>query len=153
MISFDNFIFLQSVLFELQHGWFLCYNHFFVVAFYFDHWTLHNDILIIVSKYIFIGLQMAGFCVTIMILFVSNLSFKPSPLLHLKDLSLNLAALPIQTLHELLLCIEWSSKMEVKWRWYNGHNSESVMEMNDIFKTQHTPQLKLLHVLMQYILH
>ena len=32
----------------------------------------------------------------------------------------------------------------VKWRWYNGHNSENVMEMNDIFKTQHTPQLKLL---------
>ena len=24
----------------------------------------------------------------------------------------------------------------MKWRWYNGHNSESVMEMNDIFKTQ-----------------
>ena len=58
MISFDNFIFLQSVSLELQHGWFLCYNHFFfIVAFYFDLWTLHNDILIIVAKYIFIGLH------------------------------------------------------------------------------------------------
>ena len=72
MISFDNFILLQSLLVELQHGWFLCFNHIFL-----SHSILIFELCIMIiwlllqSKFL-LDCIMVGSCVTTMIVFVSN---------------------------------------------------------------------------------
>ena len=72
MISFDNFILLQSVLLELQHGWFLCYNHILLL-----HSILTFDLCIMIIWFLLQSISlldciMASSYVTTMIVFVSN---------------------------------------------------------------------------------
>ena len=72
MISFDNFILLQSFLVELQHGRFLCFNHILLL-----HSLLIFELCIMIIRLLFQSISlldciMVGSCVTTMIMFSSD---------------------------------------------------------------------------------
>lgn len=72
MISFDNFILLQNVLLELQHGWFLCYNHIFLLHSILIFELFIMIILLLLQSISLLDCIMVSSCVKTMFMFVSN---------------------------------------------------------------------------------
>lgn len=72
MISFDNFILLQSVLLELQHDWLLCYNHILLLLSILIFELCIMIIWLLFQSISLLDCMMVSSCVTIMILFISN---------------------------------------------------------------------------------